>query len=214
MKSILICDDHALVREALSGTVSMAWPDARITTAGNFPSAWAAAKIGHDLCLADLVMPGAAPLAGIDGIIEAAPGMPVLVITGTEDDTLMLDLLDRGVAGFASKASSGDMIEAAIRLILAGGRYLPPRLAEIATSRIDNGAPLIRDSAIVIQERLSERQMEVLKLVASGRSNKEIARELKLAPSTVKTHVSQIMICLAAANRTEATLKARMLDLV
>jgi two-component system, NarL family, nitrate/nitrite response regulator NarL len=106
------------------------------------------------------------------------------------------------------------MIEAAIRLILAGGRYLPPRLAEIATSRIDNGAPMIRDSAIVIQERLSERQMDVLKLVASGRSNKEIARELNLAPSTVKTHVSHIMICLAAANRTEATLKARMLDLV
>ncbi len=214
MKSILICDDHALVREALAGTVRIAWPEARVTEAADWPDAWAKAGTGHDLCLADLIMPGAGPLAGIDGLMAAAPGVPVLVITGTEDDALMLDLLDRGVAGFASKAAGGDLIEAAARLILAGGRYLPPRLAEIAASRIDAGAPTVRDTVASLKERLSERQIAVLRLVAQGRSNKEIARDLDLAPSTVKTHLGQIMVCLAAANRTDACVKARMLELI
>jgi DNA-binding NarL/FixJ family response regulator len=127
---------------------------------------------------------------------------------------LMLDLLDRGVSGFASKASSGDVIEAAIRLILAGARYLPERLAQIAGARIEAGVPATRDSVAKIKEQLSARQIEVLQLVAKGRTNKEIARELDLAPSTVKTHLSQIMLCLAAQNRTDATVKAKMLDLV
>lgn len=215
MKRVLICDDHALVREALSGTIRLGWPDATIDLAGDFPSAWTLAAKGHDLCLADLIMPGAAPLEGIDGIIAAAPDTPVLVITGTEDDALLLDLLDRGVAGFASKASSGDIIEAAIRLILAGGRYLPARLADIAASRIDQGlVPAIRDDAATLKERLSPRQMEVLGLVAQGHSNKEIARQLDLAPSTVKTHLNHIMLCLAAQNRTDAAIKARMLALI
>ena len=102
---------------------------------------------------------------------------------GPEDDALLLDLLDRGVAGFAPKTASGSIIEAAMRLILAGGRYLPPRLAEIASARIDDGSVIaVRDDVARITERLTERQMEVLRLIARGQSNKEIARALDLAP--------------------------------
>ncbi|NBZ88166.1 response regulator transcription factor [Stagnihabitans tardus] len=207
----LICDDHALVREALGGTVSMGWPGAVVDLAGDFPTAWAKAALGHDLILCDLVMPGAAPLAGIDGLIRAAPGVPVLVVTGTEDDALLLDLLARGVAGFAPKSASGAIIEAAMRLILAGGRYLPPRLADIATSRSQT---LQRDDVAQLTARLTDRQMDVLHLIAKGQSNKEIARALDLSPSTVKSHISHVLTCLGAANRTEAAIKARLLDLV
>jgi DNA-binding NarL/FixJ family response regulator len=215
MKTCLICDDHVLVREALGGAVRTAWPRARITEVGDFPRAWAEAAKGHDLCIADLMMPGAAPLAGIDGIMRAAPAMPVLIVTGTQDDALLLDLLDRGVAGFAPKSASGAIIEAALRLIAVGGRYLPPRLADIAASRIDTGhAPPQRDPGALVSERLTDRQMDVLRLVAEGRSNKEIARTLDLAPSTVKTHMAQVLACLNASNRTEASVKARMLNLL
>ncbi len=215
MTSFLICDDHALVREALAGTVQMGWPGAAVDLAGDFPSAWAKAAQGYDLVVCDLIMPGAAPLAGIDGMIRAAPDTPLLVVTGTEDDALLLDLLDRGVAGFAPKTASGSIIEAAMRLILAGGRYLPPRLAEIASARIDDGSVIaVRDDVARLAERLTERQMEVLRLIARGQSNKEIARALDLAPSTVKTHVAQVLTCLGAANRTDAAIKARLLDLV
>jgi two-component system, NarL family, nitrate/nitrite response regulator NarL len=216
MKSCLICDDHALVREALAGTVNMGWPNATIDVAGDFPAAWAmAAATPYDLIVCDLIMPGSGPLAGIDGMIRAAPGAPLLVVTGTEDDALLLDLLDRGVAGFAPKSASGAIIEAAMRLILAGGRYLPPRLAEIASARIDDGSvTAIRDDVARLAERLTDRQMQVLRLMAQGQSNKEIARALDLAPSTVKTHLSQLLVHLGATNRTDASIKARMLDLV
>lgn len=216
MKSCLICDDHALVRDALAGTVRLGWPDVMLDLAADFPEAWrVAAEAPHDLIICDLIMPGAGPLAGVDGLVRAAPGTPLLVVTGTEDDALMMDLLDRGVAGFAPKTANGSIIEAAIRLILAGGRYLPARVSEIASTRLQNGtvAP-VRDDVARIAERLTGRQMDVLRLMAQGRSNKEIARDLDLAPSTIKTHLSQIMIHLGAANRTDASIKARMLDLI
>jgi DNA-binding NarL/FixJ family response regulator len=193
----------------------MAWPETLITEVGDFPSAWAEAAKGHAICLADLMMPGATPLAGIEGIMRTAPNMPVLVVTGTADDALLLDLLDRGVAGFAPKTASSGIIEAALRLIAAGGRYLPQRLAEIAASRIDTGhTPARRDEAAMLSERLTDRQMDVLRLVATGRSNKEIARLLNLAPSTVKTHVAVVLVSLNASNRTDASVKARMLNLI
>ena len=215
MTRFLICDDHALVREALAGTVQMGWPGSTVDVAGDFPSAWAKAALGHDLIVCDLIMPGAAPLAGIDGMIRAAPTTPILVVTGTEDDALLLDLLQRGVAGFAPKSASGAIIEAAMRLILAGGRYLPPRLAEIATARLDDGsAPAIRDDLVHLTARLTARQMDVLHLIAKGQSNKEIARALDLSPSTVKSHISHVLSCLGATNRTDAAFKARLLDLV
>jgi two-component system, NarL family, nitrate/nitrite response regulator NarL len=215
MKTCLICDDHALVREALAGTVKMSWPEALVDVAGDFPEAWAKAASSPDLIICDLIMPGSGPLAGIDGVIRAAPKSPLLVVTGTEDDALLLDLLDRGVAGFAPKSASGSIIDAAIRLILAGGRYLPARLADIATARIDDGSVSpIRDDVARITERLTGRQIEVLKLIAKGQSNKEIARTLDLAPSTVKSHLSHVLTCLGANNRTDASVKARMLDLI
>ena len=216
MTRFLICDDHALVRDALAGMVTLGWPDSEITLAADFHQTWAAANAASfDLILCDLIMPGSGPLAGIDGLLAASGVTPVLVVTGTEDDTLLLDLLERGVAGFVPKTANAGIIEAAMRLILAGGRYLPPRLADIAAARINSGmVQPIRDDAAQIAERLTNRQRDVLRLMAQGKSNKEIARDLDLAPSTVKTHLSQIMICLGAANRTDASVKARMLDLI
>jgi DNA-binding NarL/FixJ family response regulator len=136
VKACLICDDHALVREALAGTVRLDWQDARITTANDFPAAWAAAP-GHDGCIADLMMPGAEPLDGIAGLRRAAPDMAILVVTGTEDDGLLLGLLNLGIAGFAPNTASGAIIEAALKLIDVGGRYLPPRLL---------ARPVVRDN--------------------------------------------------------------------
>jgi DNA-binding NarL/FixJ family response regulator len=215
MKTCLICDDHVLVREALAGTVQLGWPDARIAQAGDFPAAWALAAAGFDLCIADLMMPGASPLRGIEGLQYAAPAMPILVVTGTEDDAMLLDLLDMGIAGFAPKTASGAIIEAALRLITAGGRYLPPRLADIAATRIDScRVKPRRDESAILADRLTDRQMDVLRLVARGLSNKEIARSLALAPSTVKTHLAHIQNCLGAVNRTDASIKARGLNLL
>ena len=215
MQTCLIADDHALVREALAGTVRMGWPGVTVIEAGDFVTAWKLAAAAPDFIIADLVMPGASPKAGIAGIIAAAPDARLLVVTGTQDDGLLMDLLGLGVAGFAAKTSRAVVIEAAIRLILAGGTYLPPRIAEIAAARVEAGsAPVVRDPGIAVAERLTERQLDVLRLVARGQSNKEIGRMLELAPSTVKTHLAHILVVLGASNRTDASVKARMLALV
>ena len=148
--------------------------------------------------------------------------MPIVVVTGAVDDAMLIEMFELGVVGFASKTASAVVIEAALNLIVAGGRYLPSRIAEIAASHM-NG-PVARPSpSVVMQEppapaagldRLTERQMDVIRLVAQGLTNKQIARALNLAPSTIKTHLANLQAFLGAADRTEASIKAQSLNLL
>lgn len=208
MRSCLIADDHALVRDALAATVAARWPGAALIMAGDFPTAWAAAAAhAPDLCLADLDMPGAAPIEGVEALRAAAPRMKILVVTGSFDDAMMLDLLARGVHGFAPKSLSADVIGAAIALVLAGGRYLPQRLADMRLpDRPLAPAPPPR--------LLTERQREVARLMARGQTNKDIARSLGIVPATIKTHVAQVIALTGASNRTEAAMRATELGLL
>jgi two-component system, NarL family, nitrate/nitrite response regulator NarL len=196
---VLIADDHAMMRSALAGAVAMAAPDASITMAGDFPSAWAAGP-GHDLILCDLLMPGAGPQQGISQLRAAAGEVPLLVVTGSQDDQTMLAILALGVAGFVPKAVSGPVLEAAIRLVMAGGQYLPPRLAALA---------LRQPAPAVVELPLTPRQRDVLRAIADGRTTKEIALELGIAPATVKAHTATILDVLGASNRAQAAAIAR-----
>lgn len=195
-----------MLREALAGAVALNWPDAVVVQAADYPSAWRAAADGHDLILSDLIMPGASPVDGIGRLREIAPDTPILIVTGDEDDATLLALFGLGVSGFAPKTSKSAVIEAAIRLILAGGRYLPPRFIDIAARQ---GA-----AAPAAAARLTARQIDVLKLIATGQSNKEIARDLDLSPATIKAHTAAAIAALGASNRAEAVFKARELGLI
>lgn len=208
MQSCLIADDHAMMREALAGAVALGWPEAQIEAVGDFPALWAAAAMRPDLIISDLAMPGAAPIAGITRLRDIAPGTPVLVFTGNEDDAMLLELLAHGIAGFVPKTAKSAVIEAAMRLVLAGGRYLPDRLADLVAG---SGAA---SGLVATRPRLTERQTDVLKLVAVGQSNMEIARVLDLSPATVKAHAAAALAALGAANRAEAVFKARAARLI
>lgn len=203
MRSCLIADDHAMMREALAGAVSFGWPEARVSLANDFPSAWACAATRPDLIISDLAMPGSSSLQGIRRLREIAPDSPILVVTGNEDDQTLLALFHLGIAGFAPKTSEASVIEAIIRLVLAGARYLPPRVMELAAQREPGGSP-----AAVGRPRLTDRQVDVLRLVSAGQSNKEIARTLDLSPATIKAHTAAAMAALGAANRAEAVFRA------
>jgi len=134
-----------MMREALSGSVSLAWPNARIMEVADFPNAWTHAKTeGLDLILCDLGMPGATPIVGISRLLKTAPDVPLLVITALEDDATLLALFDLGIAGFLPKRSTGKLIEAAINVVLSGGHYLPGRVLEPASPGAGNG---VRTSA-------------------------------------------------------------------
>jgi two-component system, NarL family, nitrate/nitrite response regulator NarL len=208
LRSCLVCDDHAMLRDALSASIALGWPGAAIVEAGDFPAAWAAAA-GHDLILSDLIMPGAPPREGIEGLLARAGGTPVIVITGNEDDDLLLSLYDLGIAGFLPKSSRFAIIENAIRLVLAGGQYLPPRILALTGGARPSGEDPARGLP-----NLTARQIDVLRRIALGESNKEIARAVELSPATVKTYAAAIFAALGAANRTEAALRARDLGLV
>lgn len=200
MRRCLIADDHALVRAALVGAVAGRWPAVTTVEAADYPAAWAAAA-GNDLILADLQMPGAAGIGGIARLHALAPATPLVVITGVGDDRVLLDLLALGVAGFLGKNEGTAVILAAIELVLAGGRYLPPRVAELAAgpAAASSDAP----------SPVSPRQREVLRLIAGGRSNKEIALALGVSPATIKTHVAGAIAAIGAQNRTDAAIRAR-----
>jgi DNA-binding NarL/FixJ family response regulator len=208
MKDCLICDDHELMREALGATMRGRWPNVEINKASDFNEAWSLAASGPDVCLVDLIMPGADPIDGVRGIFDAAPRSLVIVVTGTDEDRVLLDLLDAGVHGFLQKTSSTEVILAAVDLALAGGRYLPPRVAELAIKR----RPV--ENLIMSIPAITDRQRDVLLLISEGRSNKEIARALDLSPATVKTHVANIISSIGANNRTEAAVKARAIGLI
>lgn len=210
-----MCDDHPLVRAALAMAVAELSNGGAVLTARDFPEAWKAAEreAKLSLCLIDLHMPGAEALEGVRGIQARAPRAKIVIFTGSEQDQDLLDALSLGVDGFVPKSAETEVLTAALRLVMAGGRYMPARLAELATDRhAPARAPAPASEAPY--GRLSERQGEVLRHMADGRANKEIACALGLSPATVKNHVAQVIALMGAANRTEAAAKARALGLV
>lgn len=195
-----------MMRDALAGAVRLAYPGVIVTEADDYPSAWTAAAARPDLVLCDLIMPGAGPEEGISGVQKAAPGVPVLVFTGHEDDALLFRLFRMGVAGLLPKSARSAVVESAIHLVLAGGRYVPRRLVEM--SDVGGGPP---EPAMV---HLSPRQTEILRAIAMGQTNKEIARTFDLSPATVKAHAAAAFLALGVTNRTEAAFKARQRGLI
>ncbi len=215
MQNCLICEDHVMLREALVGSVQLAFPGVAIAEAGDFPSAWTSAALRPDLILSDLGMPGAVPLDGIGGLMRSAPGVPVLVVTANEEDALLLQLFDLGIAGLIPKSSPGRIIEAAIRLILAGGRYLPDRVIELASARagVHPAVKAVRAGSSGAA-RLTARQIDVIEEMAQGRTNKEIARSFGISPATVKAHAMAAFMTLGVSTRAEAVARAQRLGLL
>jgi DNA-binding NarL/FixJ family response regulator len=197
-----------MMRDALATSIAMHWPEAEIALAVDFRTAWAAAVAAPALILCDLGMPGATPVDGIRQLRIVAPETALIVVTGNEDDGLLLAIFGLGIQGFIPKTSSGPVIEAAIRLVLAGGQYLPPQLVALAHGRTPKPAT---PNAMA---RLTERQIAVLRLITEGLSNKDIARRLGLSPATVKAHVAAISAALGTGSRTEAAFKARAAGLI
>ncbi|GEO01213.1 DNA-binding response regulator [Novosphingobium sediminis] len=221
----LACDDHPLVRSALALVLEdiVGGP---VLTAQDYAGAWSHAEERGDIEIAvvDLHMPGIGGLEGIAGLRERAPGARIVVLTGSDSDDDLLAVLALGVDGFVPKSVEPGVVEAAIRLVMAGGRYLPARVADLAAqgltappasaARAATGRAAIIPSIQAPLGRLSSRQRDVLDQMARGRANKEIAQLLGLSPATVKTHVAHIIAVVGASNRTEAATRARELGLI
>ena len=213
---ILVVDDHALVREGLRQVLKGLGELTHILEACDGRQALALADAHDDLDLVrlDFHLPDMGGLEAIDALASKHPELPILVLSGTVDPHLVREVLARGAAGFLPKSSSPEVVEAALRLVLAGGRYLPDAVRLLALGEAAPPLPVAANGAGDGHAVLTARQRHVLQLLAQGSPNKQIARELGISPATVKAHVAQVLAALGAGNRTEAVMIARQRGLL
>ncbi len=212
---ILLVDDHALFREGMHHIVSQLDEQVDILDAGNFLDALNIAENNPDLdlVLLDLKMPGSEGMASVNLFHSRYPGVPIVVISGTDRRGDIESVIQSGAVGFVSKASSSKDMLQALRTVLGGGIYLPPQLLQQALSGVEEAR---RDgrSWRINKSGLTARQMEVLQHLARGMSNKDIALAVGLAEGTVKVHVAAIFQALRVNNRNEASRAALDMCLV
>ena len=197
MIRVLVVDDHPIVRQ---GLVSVLDDEADFDVVGAAGSAEEALALVErqqpDVALLDLELPGLDGVAALPGLLAAHPGLRVLVFTAYDQDERVFGALQAGAAGYLLKGASTAEIASAVRTVHAGESYLAPRVAakvvgQLGASRAARG-------------RLSERERAVLRLIADGQSNKQIARVLAVTERTVKFHVTSIFHKLGADNRAQA----------
>lgn len=197
---MLITDDHEMVRRGLRTFLEL-HDDIRVVgEAASGPECVELAQVAHpDVILLDLLMPGQDGVATLRALKAAGDPAKVLVVTSFTDLAQVVPAIRAGAAGVVYKNVDPAALANAIRTVHTGHVLLPPEVA--AALMAGNGQP----------ERLSQltaRERDVLIEVAHGRSNREIARELRMAEKTVKTHVSSILMKLSAQDRTQAALYA------
>jgi DNA-binding NarL/FixJ family response regulator len=206
---ILLADDHPLFREGIKPLLRKLDTHIEIIEAQDYPSAFAAAqRAGElDLALMDLYMPGMNERDGIVRFRAAFPDVPVIILSASEQAEDIQQLLDIGALGYITKSSPSEVILHALRLVLAGGVYLPPSLLG------GKSLPETQDAVAAQKVALTLRQQEVLRELAQGKSNRQIAEALRITEGTVKIHLATIFRLLNVNNRTEAVLVAQKMRL-
>lgn len=209
---ILVCDDHALLREAMRGVLKELVPDADIVEAatGRQVTKLIQADPQVDLLLLDLNLPDQDGLTLLSDLRAQHPEIAVVVLSGFQDRETVQRALRLGALGFIPKNTERDVVLNALRLVLAGGIYIPVQAldgAETGTAQ-NCSAATVSDLRDRLPPRLglTDRQMEVLALVMEGKSNKAISRALDLAEHTVKNHMTAILKALQVTSRTEAVI--------
>lgn len=157
------------------------------------------------LVILDLGLPDASGLGVLDQMMAACPGVPVIVVSGGDDATVIHGAFARGARGYVPKNSSAPAFRAAVETVLSGELYVPPHVLPGRTPSIPPSGITQRPAAAP-SVQLTPRQEEVLRLLARGLANKEIASELGMSPSTVRVHVTAVLKALGVENRTQAAL--------
>lgn len=204
---ILIADDHPLLCEALCQTLSKESDLEVVGKAGNGEEAVnMATSLKPDVIIMDIMMPRFDGIEASKKIKSLEPNIAILILTAYDDDNYVLGLLEAGAAGYLLKSARGQDLIEAVRAIRAGESVLHPEIIEKLLKRA-----MIKSAGILkprTNELLSEREKEMLKLLATGMGNKEIARRLSLSLRTVKAHMSNIFTKMNVASRSEALVEA------
>lgn len=208
---ILIADDHELFLQGLEFILKKEYPDATIIAAKDYVGIFDVLDNGEvfDLIITDLAMPGANWLTAIKKIHQQAPDTPIIIISAVFDREILQKTFDIGVSGYISKSFPNGLIVSAINLVMAGGMYIPPDVLQMS---INTSSQRVREIVRDLDEAntessekvLTPRQMDVLKCLEKGLSNKQIAYKLGLSEGTVKIHITLLMRALDVTNRLAA----------
>ncbi len=213
-KEVLVIDDHPVMRDAFHALLQALDPDATVRLTASLTEAFARlAESPADLLVVDLTLPDASGFTAIQRLRAEYPECPLVVWSGITDTTTVIRCIELGACGYIPKTFERGSVLEALRSVLAGNVYLP-RLDRLETAAVYHPMLFPSGSTQTLADlALSPRQIDVLRLLVKGYSNKVICRELDLAEGTVKTHVSAILAKLGARNRTEAVIAASRIDL-
>ena len=203
MMGFLIIDDHPLFGEALGNAIRISYPDARIFEATSIKGALniLAAERNIDLAFLDLLMPDVVGFSGFLKLRDRHPKLPILIVSSVEDKQTIRDALAMGALGYLSKSTSVSELSEAIARILSGAVSAPKGFT--AAGAAEQAGAGLRERI----RKLTPQQIRVLHLIRDGLQNREIATELKLAESTVKAHITEILRKLGLFSRNKAIIE-------
>jgi DNA-binding NarL/FixJ family response regulator len=214
---ILIADDHELFLKGLQFVLESNFQGVEITAAQNYTQIFECLEKSNDfdLIITDLAMPGANCFDALEEIHRLSPETPIIIISAIFDKDILQRTIEAGVSGYIPKSSSNQLIISAIHLVLAGGVYIPHELMDHdmpdnqeLNSELGRLRDLSQRSHFRSGKKLSPRQIDVVRCLARGLSNKRIAAELGLTEGTVKVHITVILKSLGVTNRTGAVIEA------
>ena len=211
---VLLVDDHPLILAALQTMIQELDPDVQVTAVGSAAAARSALATERefDLVLLDLQL---GDVSGFDVLVEMRrdhPALPVVVVSASDRASDVIQAIDLGAMGFVPKRASNDTLVEALRLVMAGGIYVPPmHLGNQARTPAPAAIPTAESSPYQVTPSFEElgltpRQADVLTQLLQGKPNKEIARRLGLSVETVKDHVQAVLRALGVSSRTQAVL--------
>ena len=198
MPRILIADDHEVVRKGLIQILAKSVPGISVDEAvsGQEALAWVQ-KTKYALILLDVSMPGRGGIEVLKEIRSQFPGVPVLIISMHPEEEYAVRALRAGASGYVTKDSASEELVAAVRRVLAGGRYVSASIAEILARELDSKTDRMP------HESLSDREFQVMRMIASGKTVKEIAEELSLSVKTISTYRSRVLEKMQLRNNAE-----------
>ncbi len=209
---ILVTDDHALIRDALRGVLKQLRSDASVFEASDCRQAMRIIE-DHpdlDLILLDVNLPDRDGFSVLADLRERYPAIAIVVLSALQDRHNVIRALDLGALGFIPKTTPREVMLSALQLVFSGGIYIPAEILGREETSLLQSPPLKQANDLArVQPTdlgLTARQIEVLALMAQGRTNKAISRTLDLAEPTVKNHITAILKALKASNRTEAVI--------
>jgi DNA-binding NarL/FixJ family response regulator len=205
---VLVVDDHDLFRTGLASLLD-SQPDIEVVAQAS--SGRAGIRLAEEMCpdviLMDLRMPDVEGPAATRAILERNPDMRVVALTVVSESSAVEEAMESGACGFLAKDTPIDGVAAAVRAAAQGGAWLSPRAAEVVLGRIRSSQPPEGSDSVALDE-LSARELDVLRLIARGMENSEIAESLNISRRTAKNHVSNILAKLGLPSRVQAAIYA------